>query len=63
VTLLIYPSFYYRHFGREVVGSVLGSDVSAEDAEKIYLKTYDVYIKRIVSLHEINNSLVFCRSS
>lgn len=59
--LLIHP-FYYRHFGREVVGSVLGSDVSAEDAEKIYLKTYDVNIKRVMSLHKVNNSLVFCRS-
>lgn len=32
----------FRHFGKEVVGKLLGNAVSPSDAEKIYLKTYDV---------------------
>ncbi|CEG68805.1 hypothetical protein RMATCC62417_04995 [Rhizopus microsporus] len=46
-TKLSSAGLVYKHFGREVVGSVLGSEVSAEDAEKIYLKTYDCFVEAL----------------
>ncbi|KAI9248645.1 metal-dependent protein hydrolase [Sporodiniella umbellata] len=46
-TKLSSAGLVYKHFGKEVVGKILGNEVSSNDAEKIYLKTYDCFIEAL----------------
>ncbi|KAG0735296.1 hypothetical protein G6F57_000198 [Rhizopus arrhizus] len=46
-TKLSSAGLVYKHFGKEVVGKLLGDAVSPSDAEKIYLKTYDCFVEAL----------------
>ncbi|CAO3662524.1 unnamed protein product [Rhizopus stolonifer] len=48
VTKLSSAGLVYKHFGKEVVGKLLGAEVSSNDAEKIYLKTYDCFVEALM---------------